>query len=71
MAEPKNDKAIAITVLCDKLLSDPDKTVRSQIAEALGKIGQETAISALLQVLDDPSPLVRQQVVQAIKSPFD
>ncbi|NJL37835.1 MAG: HEAT repeat domain-containing protein [Leptolyngbyaceae cyanobacterium RM2_2_4] len=57
---------MAVSSLCNALLSDPDATVRGSAAEALGKIGDEDAIPALTEALSDENREVRQRVAKAL-----
>ena len=59
-------KALAIASLCNALLTDPDSGVRYISAEALGKIGSETAIPSLSKALSDEDVNVRQKVAEAL-----
>lgn len=59
-------KAMAISSLCNALLTDPDSSVRCVAAEALGKIGSEEAIPALSEALADTDGNVRQKVAEAL-----
>jgi HEAT repeats len=59
-------KAMAISSLCNALLTDVDPGVRCSAAESLGKIGSEDAIPALTEALNDPDSNVRQKVAKAL-----
>ena len=59
-------KALAISSLCNALLTDSDPGVRYSAAEALGKIGSQDAIPALSQALNDTDATVRQKVAEVI-----
>lgn len=59
-------KALAISSLCNALLTDPDSGVRCIAAEALGKIGSEIAIPTLSKALSDKDVNVRQKVAEAL-----
>ena len=47
-------------------LAHPDERVRRSVAMALTKIGSASTIEPLRQVLRDPSPAIRLQVLQAL-----
>lgn len=49
-----------------RLLHDPDAMVRRTAAEALGKIGDQGAVTDLLGVLSDESAVVREAAVKAL-----
>lgn len=59
-------KAKAVSCLSNALLTDLDPSVRSSAAEALGKIGSEEAVPALVQALNDVSTPVRQKAAEAL-----
>jgi biotin operon repressor len=59
-------KAMAITSLCNALLTDPDSTVRCSSARALGKIGSENAMPSLSKALEDVDNSVRKEVAEAL-----
>jgi HEAT repeats len=59
-------KAMAISYLCNALLTDPDPAVRSSSAEALGRIGSEDAIPILTLAIIDLDSNVRQKVAEAL-----
>ncbi|HOX06386.1 MAG TPA: HEAT repeat domain-containing protein, partial [Planctomycetota bacterium] len=47
-------------------LHDPEATVRAKAAEALGRIGDRSAIEALTAALNDPSRAVQAQAAGAL-----
>jgi HEAT repeat protein len=57
---------MAVSSLCNALLTDPDAAVRCNAAEALGKIGDENAIPSLTKALSDNNGEVRQRVAKAL-----
>ena len=57
---------MAISSLCESLLTDTSSAVRYSAAEALGKIGSEDAIPTLAQALKDSDYHVRKQAAEAI-----
>ena len=59
-------KAMAISCLCNALLTDPDAGVRCSAAKALGRIGSEEAIPTLLEASCDENANVRQKVTEAL-----
>jgi HEAT repeats len=59
-------KAMAISSLCNALLTDPDPSVRCSSAEALGKVGSEDAVPALSKAFNDIDGDVRQKVAEAL-----
>lgn len=48
------------------LLRDPDKNIRMAAAQALGQLGDESAVPGLLTALDDDIPEVRAQSAKAM-----
>ncbi|MGH2413665.1 MAG: HEAT repeat domain-containing protein, partial [Microcystaceae cyanobacterium] len=50
-----------------KALEDPDDYVRCRAADALGKIGSERAIDALIKALEDPDDYVRSSAAYALR----
>jgi HEAT repeat protein len=49
-----------------RLLRDDDETVRCRAAEALGVIGDESAVPALAENLGNPSPAVQEAAARAL-----
>ncbi len=47
-------------------LDDPDATVREEAARALGRIGSEEAVDALIERLRDPQSTIRVQAARAL-----
>lgn len=45
------------------MLEDPDEDVRVAAAEALGRLGDPIAVSALIEHLDDPCRTVRRYAI--------
>ena len=66
MIRDPDKKAMAISSLCESLLTDTSPVVRCSAAEALGKICSEDAIPALAQALKDLDYNVRKQAAEAI-----
>lgn len=66
---PINDpkvKARIVRSLCNRLLEEPNSSVRCTIVSALAKIGSEEALPQLLQALEDEDTAVRQMAAEAI-----
>ncbi|MCC5639412.1 HEAT repeat domain-containing protein [Nostoc sp. CHAB 5844] len=59
-------KILAISSLCNALLTDPDFSVRCSAAKALGKICNEEAIPALSKALSDTEANVRSYAAEAL-----
>lgn len=55
-----------VSVKLTELLADPDPEVRRTAAEALGKVGHQSAESALIAALDDRDPRVRAAAALAL-----
>jgi HEAT repeat protein len=47
-------------------LRDPDSRTRALAAERLGRVGDEAAVAALLDALEDPDAAVRAAAVWAL-----
>ncbi|MCE7977576.1 MAG: HEAT repeat domain-containing protein [Nitrospira sp. NTP1] len=60
------DAPPSVSIRLSELLADPDPEVRRTAAEALGKIGHQSAESALLAALADQDPRVRAAAALAL-----
>ena len=63
----------AVPYLIDRLEDrDEDLMVRHEAAEALGAIGDRTAITTLKKFVDDPEPVISEscEVLRLVKSPM-
>jgi HEAT repeat protein len=60
---PSVERGVALLVA---LLHDDSWEIRRTAAEALGKIGHRSAVSALLPLLSDPEPRVRAAAARAL-----
>ena len=61
---------IAVKSLGQAMLTDMNEYVRKNVADAIGKIGDERAIPFLVKALDDKKGLVRSQAFESLKT-FD
>ncbi len=52
--------------LAEALRSEPDRVVRRDIARALGNLGDDCALPALLEALQDPDLMVREEAAAAL-----
>ena len=57
----------AETALIEHLQRDPDPKVRAACAFALGRLGSETAIDALIKSILNSSPMVRGEIIRALE----
>jgi HEAT repeat protein len=60
---PSVERGIAVLIA---LLQDESPEVRTTAAESMGKIGDRTALPAVLPLLHDPMPVVRATTAQAL-----
>lgn len=69
LGSAKDDRASR--ALASALVSDPDAEVRLLAAHGLGKIGDELAVSALYEALNDEARMVRTASVKALAAQKD
>lgn len=60
-------RKLAVSLLL-AILCDPDRDLRHAAAEALGRLGERRAESALTRTLRDPDTVVRSAAERALKA---
>jgi len=53
-------------ILIETLISDPDNSVRREVAEALGRIGNSEAVPYLIQMLKEENDQIREYSAQSL-----
>ena len=64
-AEKRRKLAVSLFLA---ILCDPDRDLRQAAAEALGRLGEHRAVSALQRVVRDPDTVVRSATERALQA---